>query len=78
MVVVWAVVDNLVFSGHISVVVVWAVVCQLGVLRAHLCGSGVGSGVTTWCSQGTSLWQWCGQWCDNLVFRDHLDVQGSS
>ena len=35
---------------------VWAVVQQLGVLRAHLCGSGVGSGVTTWCSQGTSLW----------------------
>ena len=29
---------------------------QLGVLRAHLCGSGVGSGVTTLCSQGTSLW----------------------
>ena len=40
------------------VVWVWAVVRQLGVLRAHLCGSGVGvgSGMTTWCSQGTSLW----------------------
>ena len=34
------------------------------VLRAHLCGSGVGSGVTTWCSGII------------LMFRDHLDVQG--